>query len=55
MLDAKIFDEVLPNNEHVPAIYKKLNRNDLTQKYRLRMSLILYGFSFGDKMWGKRP
>lgn len=52
MLDPKIFDQVLPNNDHVPVIRNRLRRENMTDEHRLMMNPVVYGFSLGDKMWG---
>ena len=55
MLDPEIFDKLNTENESicVPMV-KQLNRNKLTDDQIMTVNTVLYGFSLGDKTWGKQ-
>ena len=54
MLDPEIFDKLSPENEYitVPSV-KPLNKDKLTEEQIMTVNTLLYGFSLGDKLWGK--
>lgn len=53
MLDPVIYDQLQPNNSLVPRIYKPMRREVLTAEHKMMLNPVLYGFSLGDKTWGK--
>ena len=55
MLDPEIFEKLNPANDSivVPRV-RPLNKNKLTEEQIMTMSTLLFGFSLGDKIWGKQ-
>ena len=53
MLDPVIYDQLQPNNSLVPRIFKPMRREVLTAEHKMMRNPVLYGFSLGDKTWGK--
>jgi hypothetical protein len=53
MLDPVTFDRLEPNNSLVPRVYKPMRREILTAEHKMMLNPVLYGFSLGDKTWGK--
>lgn len=55
MLDPEIFDKLNPENETIVVpMVKPLNKNKLTDEQIMTVNTLLYGFSLGDKIWGKQ-
>lgn len=54
MLDPEIFDKLVPFNNYivVPRV-RPLNKDTLTDEQVMTVSTLLFGFSLGDKIWGK--
>lgn len=54
MLDPEIFDKLVPYNDYiiVPRV-RPLNKDNLTDEQIMTVSTLLFGFSLGDKIWGK--
>jgi hypothetical protein len=53
MVDPVVFREIMPNNAIVPHIHKPLAGASLTDEQKLVINPLAYGFSLGDKIWGK--
>ena len=54
MLDPEIFDKLNPENETITVTeVRPLNKNKLTDEQIMTVNTLLYGFSLGDKIWGK--
>ena len=55
MLDPEIFDKLNPENETIVVpMVRPLNKNKLTDEQIMTVNTLLYGFSLGDKIWGKQ-
>ena len=55
MLDPEIFDKLNPENETIVVpMVRPLNKNKLTDEQIMIVNTLLYGFSLGDKIWGKQ-
>ena len=54
MVDPEIFDKLVPFNEHIVVpVVRPLNEHKLTDEQVMTVSTLLFGFSLGDKIWGK--
>lgn len=55
MLDPEIFDRLNPENESIETpMVRPLNKNKLTDEQIMTVNTLLYGYSLGDKIWGKK-
>ena len=55
MLDSEIFDKLNPENESIVVpMVRGLDKTKLTDEQIMTVNTVLYGFSLGDKIWGKR-
>jgi hypothetical protein len=55
MLDPATLESIKPNNRLVPYIKEPIIKEYLTEDQKLLVNPQLYGFSLGDKTWGKEP
>ena len=53
MIDPKSLETLKPKNRVVPGISGSILPDQLTGNQKLTLSSMVYGFSFGDKVWGK--
>ena len=54
MVDPEIFDKLVPFNEDIVVpVVRPLNEHKLTDEQVMTVSTLLFGFSLGDKTWGK--
>ena len=54
MVDPEIFDKLVPFNEYIVVpVVRPLNEHKLTDEQVMTVSTLLFGFSLGDKIWGK--
>ncbi|KAI1738087.1 P-loop containing nucleoside triphosphate hydrolase protein [Xylaria scruposa] len=52
MIDPVTLNKIVPNNTIVPAIRTSLVAENLTPEQKMLLNPLMYGFSFGDKIWG---
>ena len=54
MLDPEIFEKLSPESEKICVPYvEALNNYKLSDEQIMTVSPLLFGFSLGDKIWGK--
>ncbi len=53
MLDPVTFNQTRPNNSLIPPRIMQTLSGELSEEQKLLLKPVLYGFSLGDKAWGK--
>lgn len=54
MLDPETFNKLVPYNDYIVVPHvRPLNKDKLTDEQVMTVSTLLFGFSLGDKIWGK--